>query len=156
VIFEKLGMVPQCREDQDEMKSMLLKVDFDHSGDLSFEEFTHLVQHITEKLRANDRRRTNEVAQQLGFNEQQVAELREVFFNLDSQGHGDLGIDECRKTLTLLHLDMPSDQLKSLFASADKSRKGRLDLSSFFCFIEAMSRQAPRALIELKAFQSAS
>lgn len=154
VIFAKLGMVPECREDQDELKNMLLKVDIDGSGDLDFQEFTHLVQQVIEKIRTNERRRTNQVAKQLGFSEEQVAELREIFFNLDSNGDGGLGIEECRKALTLLHLDMPADQLKSLFLSIDKARVGNLDLTSFFFFVDAISKIDAKVWIKLKKFMS--
>lgn len=145
VMFEKLGLVPQCRDDQDEMKDVLFKVDEDDSADIDFPEFQRLIQNITEKLRMNQRHRENEICKQLGYAPHQVAELREIFFNLDPHSHGDIGIAECRKVVTMLRMDLPSAKLNALFESAVKAGNekkskttGRIDLECFFYFMKAI------------------
>jgi len=138
-MFDKLGLLPYCQEDQDEMKNVLLKVDEDSSGDLDFHEFEVLVQEITEMLRSNMRRRENAAGMQLGFSTQQMAELREVFFYLDTNGNGELDIGNCRKMLTLLRIDMCSEVLQEHFQDADRSRNGRIDMEGFLHFVRAIS-----------------
>merc|ERR1719272_531698 len=88
IMFQKLGLCPQSREEQDEMKNMLLRVDVDNSGDLDFEEFQVLVQHITEKLRSATWARQNNAALRFGFTLVQLAELRDIFFKLDVHCYG--------------------------------------------------------------------
>jgi len=150
-MFDKLGLLPYCQEDQDEMKNVLLKVDEDSSGDLDFHEFEVLVQEITEMLRSNMRRRENAAGMQLGFSTQQMAELREVFFYLDTNGNGELDIANCRKMLTLLRIDMCSEVLQEHFQDADRSRNGRIDMEGFLHFVRAISIAATSSNFSHKA-----
>lgn len=138
-MFEKLGLQPYCQDDQDEMKSVLLKVDADNSNDLDFDEFTVLVQHITEMLRANMRRRENASAIGIGFTPHQVAELREIFFHLDQQCIGELDIGDCRRMLTLLRADVSAEVLQEHFTAADSHRTGRIEMEGFLQFIHDIS-----------------
>lgn len=149
VMFEKLGLVPKCRDDQDEMKELLLKVDVNDSGDIDFKEFQHLVQHITEKLRSNQRQRENALGASLGFSLHQVADFREIFFHLEPGFVGAeseparIGIEECRKVLTLARTHMEPAKLKALLGSLDSTSKdtkltGRIDLEGFLLFMKAV------------------
>lgn len=138
-MFDKLGLLPYCQQDQEEMKNVILAVDEDDSGTLDFGEFEALVQNITEMLRANMRRRENAAGVEIGFTTQQMVEFREIFFYLDTKGNGELDIVECRKMLTLLRIDMCSEALQEHFESADRSRNGRIDLEGFLHFVHAIS-----------------
>jgi calmodulin len=141
LLFIDMGLTPKCQEDQDEMKALLREVDADGSGELDFDEFQDLVQRITERLRFSQRRRENETAKQLGFNAQQVVELRESFFSLDQDGSGELSIDECRTTLTLLRKNMSAEDLNVLFETIDKDGNGRIDFQEFLHFMRSLSDQ---------------
>lgn len=141
LLFIDMDLTPKCQEDQDEMKALLQEVDADGSGELDFDEFQDLVQKITERLRFSQRRRENETAKQLGFNVQQVTELREAFFSLDQDGSGELSIDECRTTLTLLRKNMSAEDLNVLFESIDNDGNGRIDFEEFMHFMKSLSDQ---------------
>jgi len=137
-IFSKLGLTPQCREHQDEMKNLLLRVDVDNSGDLDFKEFQVLVQHITESKRANQRNKENATGTKLGFSQDQVTEIREIFKQLDAHSQGTLGIIECRKLLTLLRVDMSAEELKGILDSI--STQQRVDLEGFMAFLQKVGK----------------
>jgi Ca2+-binding EF-hand superfamily protein len=139
-MFQKLGLLPASRDEQDEMRNLLMKVDTDNSGDIDFEEFQGLVQQISEQIRSNTRRRENEMAKKLGFTPQQVTEFREIFYHLDGDCTGDLGIDECRKMLTLMRIDMSADDLGMLFDSIDRKGKGAIEFEDFFYFIRDVAQ----------------
>lgn len=143
IMFEELGLTPQCREDQEAMKQLLLKVDVNHSGDLDFREFQDLVQRVGEKLQSGKRRRENMAAKDLGFSQKEVAELRESFLNLDEKGEECLSIQECRKTLTLLRKEMSAHDLQELFAQIDLDGDGLIDFHGFLHFMKMIQRKAP-------------
>lgn len=134
LLIVEVGLTPRCREDQDEIKKLLQEVDADGSGEIDFEEFQELVQAITEKMRSGQRRRENETAKRLGFSTKQIADLRDAFFQLDESGDGELSIDECRQTLTLLRKNMSSEDLHAVFDSIDRNGSGHIDFEEFLHF----------------------
>lgn len=136
VMFEDLGLIPQCREDQEEMRLLLAQIDANDSGDLDFGEFQDLVQHVTEKLRSAKLRRENRAAKELGFSQKEVAELRESFINLDERNRARLSLSECRRTLTLLHKDMSAEDLSDLFFELDADHDGLIDFEGFLHFMK--------------------
>lgn len=138
MLIAEIGLTPRCREDQDEIKKLLSEVDADGSGELDFEEFQELVQKITEKLRSGQRRRENETAKVLGFSSKQVSELRDAFFQLDDDGNGQLSIDECRQTLTILRKNMTSEELHDLFSTIDRDGSGEIDFGEFLHFMRTI------------------
>jgi Ca2+-binding EF-hand superfamily protein len=146
-IFPRLGLIPRCREDQDEVKNLLLKVDADNSGSLDFEEFQELVQHITEKLRSGSRRREKHVAKQIGYTSRQLTEMREIFHDLDEDGTGTLTIAELRRMLILLHVTMDADELTDLFDEStqysDTNCNGRIDVLGFLYFVREIGGRHP-------------
>merc|ERR1712166_1562446 len=108
-LLEELGLQPKCWEDQMTIRRLLDDTDEDHNGSLNFDEFSVLVQRLRELLTSAARRRQHLAANELGFSDRQVAELRDVFFPLDTEQDGLLRIDQLRKALVMLKLQMSAD-----------------------------------------------
>lgn len=134
MLIVEIGLTPRCREDQDEIKKLLQTVDADGSGELDFKEFQELTMKITEKMRSGLRRRENETAKMLGFSPKQTSDLRDVFFQLDENGNGELSIEECRITLQMLRKNMSSEELHDVFNGIDRNGSGQIDFEEFLHF----------------------
>jgi Ca2+-binding EF-hand superfamily protein len=138
-LLEEFGVQPQCWEDQMQIRRMLDQIDEDQSGNFSFDEFCRLVQRVREYLATVARRRQRVTAERLGFADRQVAELRDVFFALDSSQQGCLTIDQLRKALDNLRVPMSPEDLHSLVADYDTDGSGMLDFHGFLRFFKAVA-----------------
>jgi len=142
VLFSEIGLIPRCQQDQDEMKMIFDEVDHNGSGSLDFSEFQDLVQRVTEKLRSSQRRRENETGRQLGYSAHQMSELRESFFNLDTEGYGELTIDQCRTTLLMMKKSMSGTDLNEVFNEIDRNSNNRIDFVGFLYFVKVLENRS--------------
>lgn len=138
-LLVELKVQPQCWEDQLQIRRLLDEVDEDNSGNLSFEEFSILVQRVREGLATAARRRQRCTATSLGFTESQVSELRDVFFRLDDEQDGLLRIDQLRRALDMLKQQMTSSDLRKLVAQTDVAGTGQVDFQSFMQFFKEIA-----------------
>jgi len=130
-LFAEMGMLPKCQVGQDEIKRLLDEADEDGSGELDFEEFQTLTELVAEKLRALARAREMEFGAKLNFSKKQVNEFRDAFWNIDSEGSGELGINELRTVMNLLHQKVSGDELRELFDEVDQDGSGCIDFTEF-------------------------
>lgn len=142
-LLEELGVQPQCWEDQMQLRRLLDVVDEDESGTLSFDEFALLVQRVREQLATAARRRQRAAAATLGFDEHEVAELRDVFFELDAEQDGYLQTHQLRQALDMMRKSMSAEDLRALVADVDVAGTGLVDFHSFLKFFRAVSPPAP-------------
>jgi len=147
-MFKEQGLLPQTWQDQKEMQQLLEEADGDNSGEIDFDEFMMLNQRITETLRANERSREYQTGTTLGFDRNQMTELRASFNALDTDGSGTLSIKECRRVLVSLHNNMSSGELTKIFNIIDKDKSGAIDFCEFLYFMKSI--QDPK--FELQGF----
>jgi len=139
----ELGLQPRCREDQTELKRLLDEIDTDKTGDFEFAEFEILVQRTRERVAAGKRREQTLIAIELGFEHKKVAELRDVFFNLDSEGAGKLGITQLRSAVTALRLPISAEKLQAIFKKVDVDGSGVMDFGEFLRFFNEIQPAKP-------------
>jgi len=137
----ELGLTPRTREDQVEMKRLIEQVD-DGDGDVNFSEFQTLVQRITERINADQRRRERQSALELAYTDAQVTELRDAFYALDTEGAGALTIEKLRRAVDLLRRPMSAEQLQALMSELDVSSVGALDFEQFMRFMKEVTKGA--------------
>jgi len=138
LFMKDLGLVPRSKEDQDELKWLLEEADADKSGGIDFEEFQYLIQKVTQKLRATQRRRESSIAEYLHYSNEQLSQLREAFFALNH--HQYLGVHSCRRALELMRIGMSGDRLNELFQIFDRTGLGHLKFEEFLFFVTAVSK----------------
>jgi Ca2+-binding EF-hand superfamily protein len=142
MLLDEFGVQPHCWEDQMQIRRILDQNNEDHKTCYGFRDFCRLVQRVREYLAAATRRRQRLTATRLGFGDRQVAELREVFFTLDTLQQGFLTIDQLRKALNTLKKTMTPEELRVLVAKLDVGGDGTsLDFHKFLQFFEAVSPQ---------------
>lgn len=138
-LLEAFGVQPHCWEDQMQIRRMLDQIDEDGSGNFCFDEFARLVQRVREYLAIAARRRERIAADELGFADRQVAELRDVFFTLDLSQQGCLTVEQLRKALDTLKTPMSPEDLATLVARFDVDGVGMLDFQGFLRFFKAVA-----------------
>lgn len=138
LLLGKLGLMPRCRDDQQEMKRILDCID-NGTGQVTFDEFQTLVLRITEHANAAQRRRERQCAVELDFADDQVAELRDAFHALDTEGTNILCIEKLRTALDLLRKDMPAEDLQDMMEVLDPENKGGLNFEKFLHFMHAVT-----------------
>jgi len=144
-LFAELGIQPKSRDDQLEIKRLLDEVDEDDSGDFSFDEFAFIVQRVQERLAISERRKQRLMAVKLALADQQVDELRHVFFILDTEDMGVLAVEKLRRALEILRVPMSTDDLQDLIDSVDEGGTGLVDFESFLRFFRAVVPQGSSA-----------
>lgn len=141
MLFTDMGLLPKCQVGQDEIKRLLEESDDDGSGELNFEEFQHLVELVTEKLRALTRVRELELGIDLGYTKKQIIDFRDAFWQLDDEGTGALGIVDLRRIMTMLRVRISGDELRDLFAEVDNDESGCIDFSEFLRLMHMLEEQ---------------
>merc|ERR1719171_1124617 len=114
-VLKDMSMLPQTREEQEEIGKILQDCDEDGSGDITFEEFQVLSQRFAERRRAMRLADEKRVCCELGISNSQHKEIRHVFDSLDRDQSNTMSISEVRTALTLLRLDVSGDQLRDAF-----------------------------------------
>eukprot|EP00747_Dinoflagellata_sp_TGD_P100506 gnl/TRDRNA2_/TRDRNA2_168052_c0_seq1.p1 gnl/TRDRNA2_/TRDRNA2_168052_c0~~gnl/TRDRNA2_/TRDRNA2_168052_c0_seq1.p1 ORF type:complete len:895 (-),score=154.02 gnl/TRDRNA2_/TRDRNA2_168052_c0_seq1:198-2849(-) len=146
-LIADLGLTPRCRDDQREMKRLLEQIDADGSGEVSFSEFQFLVQHISTRINAAQRRREAAVAAECGYSDSELCELRDAFHTLDKDGEGVLHVAELRAALDLMRREMSCEELRKMILShqtthpADELREDMeigLEFEGFLRFIKTI------------------
>ena len=99
------------------------KVDYDDSGELSFDEFEQLM-----KLLADSD----------GFPQAEQEELKKAFKRFDSTGDGLLDLSEFLGTQGWLGYQLKKDDLEQIFHDADLDGRGTLEYSEFVQAMKAV------------------
>jgi calcium-binding protein CML len=95
---------------------------------------------------------TNKDDQQSSLDEEQVAELREIFRSYDRNNDGSLTQLELRSLLRSLGLKPTQDQLDALIQRADINSNGLVEFSEFVALVspEILSNNCPYSEDQLK------
>lgn len=134
-LLGNLGLTPKCQEDQQEMKRILDGIDSDGNG-VNFPEFQTLVQRISERTNAAQRKRERQSALELRYKDTEVAELRDAFYALDTEGKGILCIEKLRRVLDLLRREMSAESLQQIVERMDTDNVGGLGFQQFLHFMK--------------------
>lgn len=135
-LLGELGLMPKCREDQQDMKRILDGIDTNGNGDVSFREFQTLVQRSAERTKAAQRQRERRSAEKLHYADAEVAELRDAFHALDTEGKGILPIIKLRKVLDLVRNQMSAESLQAIVERMDPEGVGGLVFEQFLYFLK--------------------
>merc|ERR1712070_680521 len=133
-----MGLAPTCRQGQDEIKRLIHDCDEDGSGELNLEEFQHLTQLVSEKLRSLVRFREMELGISLNFSHQQIRAFRDSFWEIDQDGNGQLDMEELRSLMQLMRQRIDGDHLNMLMAKIDGDHNGFVDFSEFLKLIHGI------------------
>lgn len=136
-----LRLTPKTKREQEEIKRILEDVDEDGSGEIDFSEFTALVLRVQERLRFVQRRQETEMAQELGFSDEQLSQFRNAFYTLDQDNSEALDVVELRQAFVLLRKPVSSDTLLSLFNALDKDGSGSLEFEEFLLLMKMMEER---------------
>lgn len=90
-ILEDFGMLPKSREEQQEIAVVIDRLDLDGSGLFEFSEFQDFFQRLTEQVRLSERDRERKAIVGLGFSEDQLTFLRQLFLLLKPNEDGKVG-----------------------------------------------------------------
>jgi Ca2+-binding EF-hand superfamily protein len=135
------GLTPANRVEQEEIANLIASVDQDGSGYIDFEEFQELSQRIDEKLRSFRYEEEIEFAMRLGFSEQQMRDLRQVFSSLDQDCSQKLDADEVRIGLAMMNKHVTHKVFDETFRSLDSDGSGELDFMEFLEFMKMIVDQ---------------
>lgn len=142
VLVGDLGLVARSKEHQEILKTALIQVDEEGSGEVPFDEFQVLVQRITERMAAVQSKREREAGAEAGFNAQEVVELRDAFHMLSADGPKILRIEELRRAVDLTRSKtrraVDSDELHELLQRFDAGKVGGLSFEQFVRFMRAV------------------
>merc|ERR1712217_458636 len=103
-----------------------------------FEEFQILAERIEERMRSMRYEQELEHALCLGFTEVQLTDVRYVFDALDTDGSGQLALNEVRAALAMLKKQVPHDACENAFRSLDVDDSGELDFTEFLDFMQIL------------------
>jgi Ca2+-binding EF-hand superfamily protein len=140
VLFQEMGLAPTCRQGQDEIKRLIHECDEDHSGELNLEEFQHLAQLVSEKLRSITRFREMELGFSFKFTHQQIRDYRDFFWQIDKDGNGQLDLEELRTLMEKMRQRIDGDHLRMLFDKIDHDRNGFVDFSEFLQLLHGIDQ----------------
>jgi calcium-binding protein CML len=95
---------------------------------------------------------TNKDAQQSSLDEEQLAELREIFRSYDRNNDGSLTQLELRSLLRSLGMKPTQDQLDALIQRADINSNGLVEFSEFVALVspEILANNCPYSEDQLK------
>uniref|UniRef100_A0A7S2LJN3 EF-hand domain-containing protein n=1 Tax=Zooxanthella nutricula TaxID=1333877 RepID=A0A7S2LJN3_9DINO len=145
-LFVELGLSARSREDQSMLKRLVNQVDVDKSGLVEFEEFQVLVGRVAERIHAVQSCRERRAGLEAGFDENEVADLRDVFYSLDLDKSGMLAIEELRHVVTCIRCVVSSEQLREVVDRYDAEDKGGLDFEQFvYCLRELLGNKKSSA-----------
>lgn len=137
-MLEQMKLTPKTREEQRQIAILLEEVDEDGSGELDFNEFAQLYQHVSEKLASLNRKAELAVAKNMNLSRSKVEEYSQAFATLDPQGVGELGMDSVRRMMDLLRINISGDALYEKFCEVDEDESGVLEFSEFLVLMKSV------------------
>jgi len=140
-LLAEIGLTPANRVEQEEISNLISSVDQDGSGFIDFSEFQELCQRIDEKLRSFRYEEEIEFAMCLGFSEQQMRDLRQVFTSLDADASQKLDADEVRIGLAMMNKHVTHKVFEETFRHLDTDGSGELDFLEFLEFMKMIVDQ---------------
>lgn len=142
VLVGELGLVARSREDQEVLKSALIQVDEEGTGEVRFNEFQVLVQRVAERMASVQSNRERKAGAAANFTPKEVVDLRDAFYVLCGDGPKVLGIESLRRAVDLTRSrtkrEVSSDKLHELLQRFDTSKIGVLSFEQFVHFMRAV------------------
>jgi len=133
-----IGCVPRSRAEQDQLGLIMRSCDAEGKGFLVFEEFQVLSQRIDEKMQSMAYDDEMERAAALGFDENEIRDMRLAFDVIDGDGSGTLDSDELISAVALITKGVTRELFESTFATLDSDGNGGLDFFEFLQFMQLM------------------
>merc|ERR1712226_562965 len=114
LVFERLGV----KVTVEELKARIDEIDGNQDGKVSFTEFVSLMESTVMDLQDN-------------------ARLKEAFAIFDSDGNGEIDIEELSNIMHKLGQPMENDQLKEMIHAADFDRNKTISFDEFKKFMQS-------------------
>jgi len=114
IVFGNLGV----EVTKEELKQKIDDVDVERNGKISFSEFVALMRETITDI--HDEKR-----------------LQEAFSIFDSDGNGEIDIDELDTMMKKLGQELESDQIKEMIKAADIDRDGKISWDEFKKFMQS-------------------
>lgn len=137
-LLADVGLAPRNRLEQEELAFMIVSVDKDGSGCISFEEFQILCQRVSEKLKRMRYKAEVDVAVDLGFTESHLRDFRFAFDSLDTQGIGKVNPDKVHAAYSALCSPISRDTVDMALQKVVQTTEGGIDFVEFIGFMKHM------------------
>merc|ERR1719217_1320933 len=105
-MLEHLGLSPRTRAEQREIAALLEASDENGSGELDFDEFASMIQHVHEQLNALLHKEVLQVAKGLSMSMAQIQEYRAAFEILDTKETGQIDLGSIQQMVDSLHISI--------------------------------------------------
>lgn len=139
-IFEHTGIVPSLDEERATLQALILEADPDGIGSHGFLSVRNICERARERLRQMRLLQELEVAEQYGFDEYELHDIRLAFEALDGTGDERLGRSEVRQCLSKMDPATFSmvtpEHFEAAFRMLDKDHSGYLDLLEFMQLVQ--------------------
>eukprot|EP00746_Dinoflagellata_sp_MGD_P088765 gnl/MRDRNA2_/MRDRNA2_35089_c0_seq2.p1 gnl/MRDRNA2_/MRDRNA2_35089_c0~~gnl/MRDRNA2_/MRDRNA2_35089_c0_seq2.p1 ORF type:complete len:1088 (-),score=200.55 gnl/MRDRNA2_/MRDRNA2_35089_c0_seq2:3-3266(-) len=143
--LELLGLAPPPENRQDIM-SMVVRLDRQGPGVLTFDDFVLLIRHLDNQRRSERVTRENAIAEAAGFDTDAVQKLRQLFVSCEPSFSGKVKVVAFQKLLATLGLIQSFNQRKGLKKAIDEVANNDFSGLEFSQFLDIFHRLDSRGI----------
>jgi len=149
-LLEHVGLSPKTQQEQRRIGVLLEATDENGNGELDFEEFAQLCQHVKEMQQLEVNHKELKVAKSLNITMTQLQEYRLVFEQMDASQTGRLSVENVREMVDSLHINITGDELHEIWTQVDEDQSGFIEFTEFLKLISAVHNHAARSRMRFR------
>merc|ERR1719240_1411037 len=141
-VLSALGHEPKTVIQRNKLTSILAEVDTDGSGEIGFDEFLQLMRKFIDQSMAEQLIKERDIIAKTRFDQDEVAQWREIFLKFDTDGSGAFDTDEGKVLLQAVGINLNErtmhDRYLQLFHEVVRDRDEAMDFPEFLLMMRLL------------------